>query len=232
MTDALYYGDKTDELVDILANYFARERLCLDERYSWEIPQNIPNDFGLFDRGIDSPARANIRLRRFLRKAWMDKPSQQLNIAKWYVRTWGGIRANKEETIMRYVRLSESDLAALAIEGVATWSKILCVRNPETYPIYDARVCASLSAIQLAKGVKVPIVFPQVPSRNGKIAEFQRLLERRSSDAVIKIKRSVAYGEYVTLLSTVSRKTGLDSPEEVEMVLFANAVNLVDSIQA
>ena len=63
-----------------------------------------------------------------------------MDIATWYVSVWGGIRANKIGTIERYVRLSEEQLAASDLQGVATWSKILTVRNPNYYPIYDARV--------------------------------------------------------------------------------------------
>jgi hypothetical protein len=46
----------------------------------------------------------------------------------------------------------------------------------------------------------------------------------------MKLPRSRAYGEYVSLLGTVVKKLGLASPEEVEMVLFANAKILVDQI--
>jgi hypothetical protein len=230
-SDPVVAADRpTGDLETVLADYFAGARSTLDEVYTWKIPQFIPKDFGLFERGGDSNARANMRLRVFLSDAWRNEPSKRVDIAKWYVGVWGGINANKYETIERYVHLSEPQLASLGIYGVATWSKILAVRNPGTYPIFDARVSASLSAIQLANGVKSPILFPQVPSRNSRIATFQQWLNHRPSDTIMKLPRSRAYGEYVSLLGTVVKKLGLASPEEVEMVLFANAKILVDQI--
>ena len=216
------------DLEPILIDYFATEGPHLDELYNWNIPEIVP--FGLFKRQTDSCARANMRLRRFLAEAWRNKAAQRIEIAQWYVSVWGGIRANKNGTIAKYVSLPETELAASGPQGVATWSKILAVRNPDTYPIYDARVCASLSAVQFINRIESPILFPQVPSRNSKIIGFQEWINRKPSGSVTKVRRHRAYGDYVSLLSTVAKKSGLTSPEEVEMVLFANAETLVDQI--
>jgi len=151
------------DLEAILSDYLATARPTLDEVYRWNIPEEVP--FG-FRRGVDSCARANMRLRRFLSEIWTNEPKSRLNIAKWYVSVWGGIKANKPETIERFVSRSEATLATSPWLGVATWSKILALRNPDTYPIYDARVSAALSAIQFANDINSPILFPQVPSRN------------------------------------------------------------------
>jgi hypothetical protein len=117
-------------------------------------------------------------------------------------------------------------LAASDLKGVATWSKILTVRNPNYYAIYDARVAASLNAIQLISAIKEPIFFPQVPSRNSKISNFQKWISRRFPKA-IRVSRNRAYREYVSLVGAVARNSGLASPDEVEMILFANAETLV-----
>jgi len=101
---------------------------------------------------------------------------------------------------------------------VATWSKILAVQNPDTYAIFDARVSAALNAIQLAKGVETSLLFPQLPTRNTKIKKFQEWLRRQSFR-----KQRPTYRDYVSLLRIVAKKSGLNAPEEVEMVLFANA---------
>jgi hypothetical protein len=211
------------ELEAILFDYFATTRPTLDEVYNWNIPEDVP--FG-FNRGIDSCARSNMRLRRFLRDLWTNEPGRRLDLAKWYVSVWGGIRANKPETIEKYVRLSETALAGSgSLQGVATWSKILAMRNPDNYAIYDARVSAALTAIQFANGVQNPILFPRVQSRNTKIIKFERWLSTLSLE-----KRKQTYGDYTSLLNAVAKKSGLISPEEVEMVLFANAETLVDQI--
>jgi hypothetical protein len=120
--------------------------------------------------------------------------------------------------------LAESDL-----QGVATWSKILAVQNPNRYPIYDARVAASLNAIQLASDIKELMLFPQVPSKNSKIVRFQKWIRHRFSKA-IRVPRSRAYGDYVSLLGAVARNSGLTAPDEVEMILFADAEILVTKL--
>ena len=181
------------DLENILSDYFSKARGTLDVVYKWNIPPKVP--FG-FARGVDSNARANMRLRRFLRDIWENQPARQLAIAKWYVSVWGGIKTNKDDTIERYVRLPETTLMTSGWQGVATWSKILALRNPDTYPIFDARVSAALSAIQFSTGLKNPVLFPQVPSRNTKIRSFQRWLTKQSSN-----KPKHSYGDYVSLLN-------------------------------
>jgi hypothetical protein len=104
------------------------------------------------------------------------RPTRRLEVAIWYVRDWGGVKSNRKETLDKYVGLSEADLTALNMQGVATWSKILAVQNPDTYAIFDARVSAALNAIQLAKGIETSILFPQLASRNTKIKKFQKWL--------------------------------------------------------
>ena len=216
------------DLESILFDYFATARQTLDEVYDWPVPERIP--FGLFERGEDSHARANMRLRRFLSDVWKNQPEKREEIAKWYVGKWGGIGANKDETIKRYVGLSETQLAAYCLQGIASWSKILAVRNPGTYPIFDARVSASLGAIQFKQGVKCAVLFPLVPSRNKKILQYQEWIARKPRNAIARVPPSRTYSDYVSLLSTVAGKSGLKSPEELEMLLFANAETLIDQI--
>jgi hypothetical protein len=133
------------ELEAILFEYFSARQTTLEEIYDWDIPEIVPIPFV---RGTDSCARANMRLRRELRNAWLNEPLRRYELATWYVRNWGGIRSNKRETIQRYCDSSEEKLASSTWKGVATWSKILTMRNPDKYAIYDARVGAALLALQ------------------------------------------------------------------------------------
>ena len=208
-------------LETILFDYFAKTRFTLDSVYDWKIPEAAQFNF---ERGEDSCARANIRLRRTLNKIWDIETERRLDIANWYVRVWGGIRTNKSGTIDRYVQLSEDALASSGWHGIATWSKILALRNPNKFPIYDARVSAALLALQLANGATNLVIFPQVPSRNSVIITFQRGLKHRTSKG-----KKPRYQDYVSLLTAVAVRSGLTSPEEVEMCLFANAEMLTES---
>jgi hypothetical protein len=86
-------------------------------------------------------------------------------------------------------------------------------------------VSAALVAVQFADDSLDPIVFPQVPSRNNVIREFQSwLLPRKSKN------QRTSYQAYMSLLTAVAAKSGLTSPEEVEMVLFANAETLASDV--
>ena len=126
----------------MLFEYFMSARLTLDKDYVWDIPEELPVPFV---RGADSRARANMRLRRELRNVWINEPARRYELAAWYIRDWGGIRRNDDKTIQVYCDSAEAKLAASTWKGVATWSKILAIRNPDKYPIYDARVGASLT---------------------------------------------------------------------------------------
>jgi hypothetical protein len=150
-------------LQSILTEYFVSVRSNLDIDYDWDIPKTIPIPFV---RGTDSCAQANMRLRRGLRNSWINEPARRYELANWYVGVWGGIRRNKIETIQAYCDSSEEQLASSTWKGVATWSKILAIRNPDKYAIYDARVGAALLALQLLQRTTIPILFSHVPSRN------------------------------------------------------------------
>lgn len=209
-------------LQSILAEYFVRARSNLDIDYDWDIPEKVPIPFV---RGTDSCAQANMRLRRELRNAWINEPGQRYELANWYVRVWGGIRRNKSETIQAYCDSSEEQLVSSTWKGVATWSKILAMRDPDKYAIYDARVGAALLALQLLERTKTPILFSHVPSRNKTIKEFQFRVKQ------IPGSKDHTYSDYVALLTAVAKRSGLASPEEIEMVLFARSLPLVAKCQ-
>jgi hypothetical protein len=205
-------------LQSILEEYVVSARSTLDVDYDWDIPENVPIPFA---KGNNSRARANMRLRRELRNAWINEPARRYELANWYVRVWGGIRRNKSETIQAYCDSSEEQLVSSKWKGVATWSKILAIRNPDKYAIYDARVGAALLALQLLKRTTAPILFSPVPSRNKTIKGFQYRVKQISGS------KGHTYNDYVALLTVVAKKSKLTSPEEIEMVLFANSLSLV-----
>ena len=84
-----------------------------------------------------------------------------------------------------------------------------------------------MSTARLVKGIKNPILFPQVASQNKKVKQFQEWLEHQDTEKVPPYR---AYGDYASLLDLVAKKSGLASPEAVEMILFANAETLIDQV--
>jgi hypothetical protein len=206
----------------ILFDYFSAQQATLEDIYDWDIPEKVPITFV---RGTDNRARANMRLRRELRNAWLNEPSRRYELAIWYVRYWGGIRSNKQETIQVYCDSSEEKLASSTWKGVATWSKILAMRNPDKYAIYDARVGAALLALQLLKRTTTPILFSPVPSQNKAVKRFQDRVKQMPGT------KGHTYNDYVALLTAVAKRSGLTSPEEIEMVLFAHSLRLLTKIE-
>jgi hypothetical protein len=79
---------------------------------------------------------------------------------------WGGIRGNKEETIIKYSTRSAEYLCNLS-EGVSSWSKVLAFQNPAKYYIYDYRVAFAINYILLNQMKRVDQYF-YIPHPQGK----------------------------------------------------------------
>lgn len=105
---------------------------------------------------------------------------------------------------------------------MASWSKILVIRNPERYVIYDARVGAALNALQICRDQGPPLLFPQVSSRNAAIREYQAI-EKKMAPRADRVQRNNAYPTYLELVTGIAQRLNLENPDIVEMTLFANA---------
>jgi hypothetical protein len=216
---------RLEALKDAVARHHAEIRSRLDALYRWPIPSL---DIGIpCKQGEDSLMHANMRLKRTLNTAWRDgHESRRYEIANWYVARWGGVRKNKPETLSGYVSAPEADLLDRGTAGIATWTKVLVVRDPERYAIFDARVATSLNALQLIHGHSDPILFPNLRNQNTAIEDFQKWLRGRGHDRSRYLPRKAVYPTYLSILKDVAEGAGLSSLDEVEMVLFADAVNL------
>ncbi len=210
-----------NKLADLLAAYVADEAPRLGETYTWAIPAQVP----VACHSPNSPnlAEANVRLKRALAETWHLEASDRYELASWYVGQWGGIRTNRPATLQAFALQSEEELARAPLAGVATWSKILAMRNPSRYAIFDARVSASLNALQfLASGE--PILFPDLVSRNKTVNAFQRWSrEERGLRQHHRVRKEHVYPSYMAVLHEIGRRLGHESPDHAEMVLFANA---------
>lgn len=220
-----------EPLARLLMDFVAAEKPRLDKTYKWDIPSPWPTC--AFERGCDSPAQANIRLKRALSSAWHDRPNDRACIEQWYVSKWGGIRANSEQTLKGYAESTDERLLQGGIVGVASWSKILVIRNPERYVIYDARVGAALNALQIARDCGSLLLFPQVPSRNSVIKEYQKAETKMAHaacrvprEAASRVPRKQAYQTYLDLVTSVAKQLNFAMLDTIEMTLFANAKRL------
>lgn len=207
-----------------LGRYLKQAGPDLDQAYKWEIPAVL--DGIMFERGSDSLASANARLKRSLSAAWHAQPERRYEIAQWYVATWGGVRSNREATLKDYIAQSADDLANWGAAGVATYSKILAIIDPDRFPIFDARVAAALNALQIIQGHGRPIFFPKLPSRNSTVQKFQEWMDAQDHGDAHRVYPSRLYQTYLKVLTEVGQAAGLSSVDEIEMVLFAKAEDL------
>ncbi|WP_262032004.1 hypothetical protein [Microvirga sp. Mcv34] len=136
---------------------------------------------------------------------------------------WGGVPSNKEETIRTYIGQSEDELAGRGAGGVATWSKILVLRNPDRYAIFDARVAMALNALQIAQDHERPIFFPNLPSKNTAAKAFHDFMRARDNGDAHQAYPSRVYSIYLQVLREVARRVELEALDEIEMTLFAQA---------
>jgi len=218
-------GHHPGTLRECLSRFHAKNAPRLDELYRWPIPRL---DIGIpFEQGSDSLTKANMRLKRTLNAAWQDAhEARRFEIAHWYVARWGGVKRNKRETLEDIVAASEKELLSRGMSGIATWSKVLVVKDPDRYAIFDARVATSINALQLIGRHERPILFPSLPSQNRTITQFQKWLRERGFERSRYVAKAEVYPAYLEILGDVAKGLGLASLDEIEMALFANAETL------
>jgi hypothetical protein len=151
------------------------------------------------------------------------------------VRDWGGIIRNSEMTILGYVNQADAERPATPFLGIASYSKIFGIRDPDRYAVFDARVAASLNAIQLMlyqdKKLQSPnlLAFSVPPGRNEMVNRFDAVafpvaLKRLGFTPV---ERYAIYETYLTTLHAISRAIH-KSILKIEMFLFAQADELCE----
>lgn len=221
---------ETDPLIPTLRDYLEAHVGGLDESYKWPMPRVEPPV--PITLGGGSLAAQTLRLKAELAAAWATEAVPRMSLASWYVRKWGGIGRLSDRTLMEYVMASEVALADYRTYGVASWSKVLALRNPRQFAIFDARVSASLNALLLLTGRR-DCIFPALPSRNTKILAFQRW-QHQNGDQTGAGSRPLKkpYRRYLEVLRGASADLGPDGLSKAEMILFAHAEGLASTAMA
>lgn len=196
----------------------------LETFYEWTADK--PQDF-VSSEGASwddaTAAQKNTMLRNWYHSQWKEaedaKNEDALNaLAKRYVFEWGRVRRNKPETFASYAANSAKDIASGSLGGVASWSKVLSMRDPAQYAIYDARVAIALNLIQALTHGKILVWFPLLSTRNTMMKEVQPKLETLQPAKQHRVKHKQAYRLYCGLLKEVLPNHRIDI---AEMVLFA-----------
>lgn len=229
----------SSDIIEILVEFFAARIPVLHDTYQWKIPRID----GFHQLKNTTNIEQNIALKTFLKDQWeIGDFDDRIKLATWIVSSWGGIHGNKSSTINQYVKAVTAGLIPNSISGVASWSKIFAASDPCKFAIYDARVAASLNAIQIIDEPTRASFFPYLPGRNiivghsGKKIGFsydyrfsKKSLIRSSSEWEI-IKKKDTYQRYIQLLSMVLTKLPEYKMYHLEMTLFSESENLCHSL--
>ena len=197
------------------------------DKYDWKINHSkLPRGILVIGKGN---FEENVDLKYKLHQAWVKLSPKEdyrsvFEFSKYYVSTWGGVHRNGEKTLQRYILSDPEELIDCQKEkGIASWSKILCIRNPDKYAIFDARVSFALNALQILsntdRDTKDFIRFPDLPSRNSKIKELKPKLQKYFEKNKIP-KAEDFYRTYLEILKSVNFKGYKIC--ELEMLLFSS----------
>lgn len=162
------------KLKDAFFKYLDKDIHRLEEIYSWNFPtKNLPFEYS---KNGKSDYEESIDLRNFLNEK-IRRGNYVAESQIWYVKDWGGVKGNKQSTLLSYVDMTNEELLSLGIKGISTWSKMLCIRNPEEYAIYDTRVAFTLNGLQRLYEVSDPYLFPLLSSRNTNISPLHKKIK-------------------------------------------------------
>ena len=205
--------------------------------YSWEIPNKLFDGSTTNYQG--SNFEANVALKQDLSRRWANEPENRKQITKWIISNWGGINGNKDNTLKQYCIQAQEDSPATPLKGIASFSKVLGVKDPIKYAIYDARVAVSLNAVQLLAKEQHGFAFPYLSGRNKYTGNWSPSTPRGFSTMKnvsirtltsepfgwTRVVRDEAYQTYLEVLRQIS--TELRTPiYKLEMALFSQAVEL------
>ena len=194
--------------------------------YSWE-----PINESLLPRGIELPDgneyERNISLKAQLSQEYANADrARKVLLTDYYICTWGRVCANKPETIEYYALSSTDLLKNLGSSGVASWSKALCIRDPQRYVIFDARISVSLHCLSIISGEDIGCWMPTLLSRNPTITEANKWL--RSIGSVKRKSRKINtdfYQHYLDICLNIAEDLHCP-PGAVEMLLFSSVFDL------
>lgn len=219
--------------ITTLIKEFIASRVITKIHYDWPINhERLPHGIKIcgsscFEQNVDLKFKLNAAWENFLDQ---NQEEELYKLAKYYVSTWGGVHRNSRQTLENYIQ-SEPSLLILAQKqkGVASWSKVLCIRNPEEYAIFDARVSFTLNALQVLASLQASefIRFPILPSRNGAINRANPTLRKFFSENKISETENY-YQKYLSILKSAEFKDYKIC--ELEMLLFTAAGALASKL--
>lgn len=134
----------------------------------WTINEkNLPDDIAL---SSGNWFEKNLELREKLHQKWKHANTEEkTHLLKWYIQVWGRVKWISDESFEFYATASPETLMSMGMNGVASWSKALCVYDPYQYANFDAKISSSLNTIQILYNVEDLRIFPIFPTRSKNI---------------------------------------------------------------
>jgi len=218
--------------IEFAIHSFCAENIGTENNwYSWK-----PINETLLPQGIAIPAgneyERNIALKNALSAAYKTAGrSRKIELTNYYIAIWGGVRANDVSTITSYSLSDEAALTQLGSSGIASWSKALCIRDPNNYCIFDARVSVAIHCLAILTCTEIDCWMPTLTSQNKRISEANKWL--RSSGKVRRktsYKNTNFYERYLLACRQISSRLGCPL-SAVEMLLFTGAFDLYSLVR-
>jgi hypothetical protein len=224
-----------EQLIDKVTAYVGRKHQAGTDWYDWDFdPEKVPAAV----RGDWTEGRSwydsNVDLKERLCKAWCEgDPARRAALEHYYIVIWGRVITNRPATLEAYHGASAEDLVARRHAGIASWSKALCVRDPLKYAIFDARVSASLNALQVIHRTapKDALRFPILASRNNAVIRGNKMLRDHARAHAWPRVRPGFYTDYLKVCQAAGVRLGKPGAPlpvyAVEMALFAHTEELL-----
>jgi hypothetical protein len=216
-------------LADYVANHY--QDIPPD---SWDVAEDVWQLLGTgFDHRLydNDRARQNVELKHHLSRHWQGADhAEKMRLANWIVFKWGRIRRNRPMTLLGYINQVDAAIPATPLYGIASYSKILAMKDPVNHAIYDSRVAVSLNALQLLLrdhghlGPSDLIAFPVPTGRSPAITQFADAVSPAALGRVgfTNLHKDETYDTYLALLREVAGTLGRPIID-VEMFLYAMA---------
>jgi hypothetical protein len=224
-----------EQLIDKVSAFVGRKHHAGTDWYDWrfdpaKVPAGVLGDWAestsWYDRNVD--------LKERLCQAWGDSdPVRRAALERYYIGGWGGVRTNRPATLEAYHGASAEENVARGEKGIASWSKALCVRDHLKYAIFDARVAASLNALQVIHRTapEEAVRFPILASRNKTVSRGNTMLRDHARAHAWPGVRAGFYTDYLTVCQAAGARLGKPGAPlpvyAVEMALFAHTEELL-----
>jgi len=213
-------------LYERIANYFLDtiQNDGIEGIYEYKFNENrIP--IGAIVIG-NNPAERNLSLRKSLHSIWMNEPDRRIDLANYYVRTWGHVNGNRQNTIQNYVNTIALVNPPLN-KGIASWSKIACIANQNMYAIFDARVSAALNCLQLPPNnghIQPEYMFPLLKTQSNTVKRYYNYWNENGLSVLFPPIHDNCYVYYLDCLAQAKaflQQQGYNySIQHIEMCLF------------